>query len=52
MRLFLKNSCKFTQKERNKLLFSEKRVIDLYDDVEEKKEELDNSLTAQKLLRN
>ena len=50
MRLFLKKSCKFTAKERHKLLFSKKRVIDLDDDPEEKKQ--DKSLSTQKIMKN
>lgn len=50
MRLFLKNSVKFTAEERYKLLFSKKIIIDLHNDPLGK--ELDNSLTAKKILEN
>lgn len=50
MRLFLKKSGKFTAKERHKLLFSKKRVIDLDDYHEEK--ETEKSLTTKKILKN
>ena len=50
MRLFLKKSGKFTARERHKLLFAEKRVIDLEDDPEEK--EQDNQLKTPKIMKN